>query len=72
MAQNLNVGNVFVAHVKSGSEARKKSIDQQLLHHGIQYEFMLDGDLEDMPQAIVDRWFLPKLIQNPKMMSCTC
>lgn len=72
MAQNLNIDKVFVAHVKSGAEARRESIDRQLSQRGIPYEFMLNGDLEDMPQALIDRWFLPKRIMNPKMMSCTC
>lgn len=72
MIPTIDVEKVFVAHVKSGYESRRRSIVEQLSRLNLCFEFMLDGDIEDITEELKDRWFLPELINNPKMMSCTC
>lgn len=63
---------VFVAHVKTGYESRRKSIDEQFLRLNIDFQYFLDGDIGDISDHTKNRWFLPSLVANPKMMSCTC
>ena len=63
---------VFVAHVKSGYESRRKSIDEQFSRLKIDFEYLLDGDICDISVDTKNRWFLPPLIASPQMMSCTC
>ncbi len=72
MIQTIDAEKIFVAHVKSGYESRRTSIVKQLSRFNLSFEFMLDGDIEDITADLKYRWFLPELIRNPKMMSCTC
>lgn len=69
----LDVDKVFVVHVKHGYEARRKSIELQLSRLGIPFEFMLDGDIEDVTQERIDEWFSSAMMKCPNaVMSCAC
>ena len=48
---------VLVAHVKRGYEERRRSIERQFHGLGIAFEFMLDGDIEDIDVETATRWF---------------
>jgi glycosyl transferase, family 25 len=72
MSSLYNTDLVFVAHVKSGYESRRKSIDRQFSRLRIDFEYLLDGDIADITGEIKNRWFCPSLIASPKAMSCTC
>lgn len=62
---------VVVAHVKLGYEARRKSIEGQLGALGIPFEFMLDGDIPDIDEALASRWFAAGFAPGP-VQSCAC
>ncbi len=53
----LNVQKVFVMHVKKGYEERRAHIENMLERLGIDCEFMLDGDIEDLSSEVIHRYF---------------
>ncbi len=55
--EQLLVDCVYVIHVRSGAEDRAASIERQLARFGIAFEYVLEGDLEDLTPALLDRWF---------------
>ena len=72
MVSLFKTDHVFVAHVKTGYEQRRRSIDEQFSRLNIDFEYFLDGDINDISEELKNRWFLPALIASPKTMSCTC
>ncbi|MFM8703673.1 MAG: glycosyltransferase family 25 protein [Planctomycetia bacterium] len=62
---------VFVVHVKKGYEARRRSIERQLAALSIPFEFMLDGDISDLDETRMSRWFGPNMTANA-VSSCAC
>lgn len=54
--ENLHVAQTFVLHVKQGYEERRQSIESQLARHGIDFEYMLDGDIPDLTAADLARF----------------
>lgn len=53
----LNYNKVFVLHVKKGYEERKKHIENQMQLHNIQFEYILDGDIDDLNETILATYF---------------
>ena len=53
----LKTQNVFVLHVKHGYEERYEKLKQMLDRHGITFEPMLDGDIDDIDDGVLDKWF---------------
>lgn len=53
----LNVDHTFVVHVSQGAEDREKFIMDQLQKHGIDFEFMLRGDLGEITPEIQGSYF---------------
>ena len=62
---------VLVAHVKRGHEQRRRSIESQLGRLGLDFEFMLDGDIEDIDDETSARWFAASFPAGP-VQSCAC
>lgn len=62
---------VLVAHVKHGYEERRRSIERQLDSLGIEFEFMLDGDIADIDEEMWSRWFAGRFGPGPSQ-SCSC
>lgn len=54
---NLNVRNVYVLHVRKGYEERKRHIESMLGKIGIPFEYILDGDICDLTDDVLDRYF---------------
>ena len=52
---NTNI-KVFVIHVRD-QEERKRFIEPQLKALGIPYEYILDGNMEDLTPEVIDRYF---------------
>lgn len=61
---------IFVAHVRTGYEARAELLERQMKEHGLTFEYMLDGDIADLDQAILDRWFKGVLHKPCPTSSC--
>lgn len=62
---------VLVAHVKEGYEHRRESIEWQMADLGIDFEFMLDGDISDIDAELSSRFFSPRFGPGPTQ-SCAC
>lgn len=61
---------VFVLHVKNGFENRKVSIERELAKHKIEFEYMLDGDIEDLTEDILSKYFAENLRTKNVVSSC--
>lgn len=48
---------VFVLHVKKGYEERGKHIERMMKRLGIAFEYMIDGDMEDITPQRLERYF---------------
>ncbi len=66
----VNVDAVFVAHVKKGSEKRAEAMERQLSRLGIRFEYMLDGDISDLSEERLERYFVKDVDLNPAARSC--
>lgn len=54
----LICNKVFVLHVEKGYEERKKHIEAQMKLHNIDFEYMLDGDIPNLNEALLDNYFI--------------
>lgn len=61
---------VLVLHVKTGFEDREQHICQMLEAMNINFEFLLDGDMEDLCSEVLDRYFTGKMKQVAPAVSC--
>lgn len=52
-----DVSDVLVLHVKKGYEERKRHIENMLGKMGIPFEYILDGDIADLTDDIIDKYF---------------
>jgi GR25 family glycosyltransferase involved in LPS biosynthesis len=68
----LDVDHVYVIHVSTGAEERAASIERQLARHGIDFEYVLEGDMKDLTPEWLDRWFdgVMKCVQ-PRTSCCS-
>ena len=48
---------VYVLHVKKGYEEREANIEKMLSGQNMQFEYVLDGDIPDITDEILDRYF---------------
>lgn len=48
---------VFVLHVKQGYEERARHMEQMLAKHGIEFEYISDGDMPDLSAELQNRFF---------------
>ena len=59
--EKLLVSKVYVLHVKKGYDKRLVSIKKQFSYCNIDFELITDGDMEDISQERLDRYFLGKM-----------
>ena len=65
----MNV-ETYVLHVKKGYEDRAKNISQMLSNAGISFSFITDGDMPDITEDILDKYFVGKMHQVSPVSSC--
>lgn len=70
MKEKLTVPAVYVIHVR-GHQERDKHMRAELGKHGIDFQYMLDGNVEDMTNEIVERYFKGDKKQAMPGTSCT-
>lgn len=68
----LDVDHVYVIHVSKGAEDRARSIEHQLARLGIEFEYVLEGDVEDLTPQLLDRWFTGPMKRKHRNTSCCC
>lgn len=56
-ATALNVPATFVMHVKKGYEKRGEHVEKMLGRLGVPFEYILDGDIPDLTDDIINRYF---------------
>lgn len=61
---------VFVLHVKKGYEDREEHIRRMLGAMHIDFEFLLDGDVDDLSPEVLDRYFTGMMKQAKPVVSC--
>ncbi|MCU0468050.1 MAG: glycosyltransferase family 25 protein [Arcicella sp.] len=66
----INISKVYVAHVKKGYDNRRVSIESQMNKLNIPFEFMLDGDIEDLNQDRLEKYFKGHLKALTPQTSC--
>lgn len=49
--------HTYVIHTRTNAEDRAASIERQLGRLGIPFEYVLEGDMEDLTPEFLDRWF---------------
>lgn len=69
-SMNLGVEKVFVVHVKTGYESRRKLIEKQLKERAITFDFMLDGDISDLNQQVLETYFTGRMKTAGPETSC--
>jgi GR25 family glycosyltransferase involved in LPS biosynthesis len=68
----LAADKVYVIHVRTGAEDRAASIEAQLQQRGIAFEYVLDGDMEDLEPVLLDRYFTGMMKRVHPKTSCCC
>lgn len=63
---------VIVLHVKHGYEDRERHISGMLGRLGIEFEWMLDGDIPDLRREDTERWFAPSFIAGHSKAELSC
>lgn len=70
-AATLDVDRVYVIHVRNGAEDRAAFIEGQLARLGIEFEYVLDGDRDQLTPALLARWFRDGMASASAETSCT-
>lgn len=74
MAKELNIPNletsVLVLHVKNGYEDRARHIEKTLGDLGINFVYILDGDMSEMDGNVVKKWFKGEMERISPASSC--
>ena len=68
----LAADKVYVIHVRTGAEDRAASIEAQLRQRGIAFEYVLEGDMEDLEPVLLDRYFTGMMKRVHPKTSCCC
>lgn len=61
---------VFVLHVKRGYEDREEHIRRMMEKMGIEFEFLLGGDVDDLTPEVLDRYFAGEMREAKPATSC--
>jgi glycosyl transferase family 25 len=69
-AATLEVDRVYVIHVRHGAEDRAASIERQLGLLGLDFEYVLDGDRDQLTPDLVARWFRGRMADPTAETSC--
>lgn len=67
----LDVDRVYVIHVRSGAEDRAAFMERQLGQRGIAFEYVLDGDRDQLTPDIMARWFRDGMATPTADTSCS-
>lgn len=67
----LDIDKVFVLHVRKGYEDRETFIVDQFGKLGIGFEFILDGDIDDLNDTLIKTYFTEAMHDRLAAMSCT-
>lgn len=70
MVLSLNNKKVFVLHVKKGFEQREEHINKMLGEMNISFEYELGGDVSDLSEEILDKWFVSYMHAFSPQASC--
>ncbi len=70
MVEVVEMVKTFVLHVKRGYEDRLTRVHRMLVGLNIEYELMLDGDVEDIDGRILDHYFSKDLYAPIPATSC--
>jgi len=64
----ISVDKVFVLHVKKGYEDRAVHMENQLKKFGIEFEYILDYDIEDLTDEDLDKYYRKdNTLDNPNL-----
>lgn len=66
----LKVDKVFVIHTKTGLAYRRQYMEKLLARHDIEFEFMLDGDVDDLTPEILAHYFTENMRRYTARISC--
>lgn len=66
----LNIDKIFVLHVRKGYEDRETFIVDQFGKLGIEFEFILDGDIDDLSDSVIKTYFTEAMHDRLPAMSC--
>lgn len=69
--RNMIQENVLVLHVKHGYEDRARNIEAIMNGLGISFEYITDGDMDDITPEIMDRYFSGIMHKIFAPTSCT-
>lgn len=61
---------IFVLHVKSGYEDRARHIEKTMARLGLEFEYILDGDMCDLTAECLDRYFTGDMHAVTPATSC--
>lgn len=61
---------ILVLHVREGYEDRKEHIDKMMNHRGYTFEYILDGDICDLTDDILNKYFTGEMHQRSAATSC--
>lgn len=61
---------IFVLHVKTGYEDRAKHIEKMMSRLGLEFEYILDGDMADLTPESLDRYFTGDMHAVAPATSC--
>ena len=61
---------LLVLHVRKGYEDREAHIRNQLNRRGLPFQFILDGDRDDLSPEVLDRYFTGQMHQPSAATSC--
>ena len=67
----LDVDRVYVIHVRSGAEDRAVSIERQLGARGVEFEYVLEGDRDQLTPDQLGRWFRGAMAAPTADTSCS-
>lgn len=64
--------HIFVLHVSKGYDDRARHIDAMMKRLGLDYEYILEGDLDDIDSDIMARYFHPDGELSPARGATSC
>ena len=71
LAATLDVDRVYVIHVRTGAEDRAAFMEGQLGRLGIEFEYVLDGDRDQLTPEVMARWFRGPMASPTADTSCS-
>jgi glycosyl transferase family 25 len=66
----MRLPKVYVVHIKAGHEQRERHITSELAAKNIPFEFMLDGDMQDLTRERLEKYFTGDMKKISPGTSC--